>query len=199
MKTFLILITSLLFALVAFTTAIGCSRTQFVDLLAGPSGTPGANGQDGQNGANGKDGRDGKDAIPCTIEQSEEGYLLSCGDSEPIFVRNGLPGLPGRDGEDGEDGEDGQDGKDGKDGISPTPLPGGTASLVTYTSSSCTSLGSGYYGKSNSNSYSIYDDNDCHSSDKILEMNEANSSIWLASKVLGIFVAPNDLRVITFN
>lgn len=164
---------------------VGCSfDTKVIDILRGSDGKDGADGKDGLNGS----------STSCSVSEAEGGYLLSCGDGSSFLVRNGIDGLDGLDGQDGEDGADGEDGEDGQDGSN-----GSSAVTVTmYTSSSCTSLGSGYYGKSNSNTYSIYDDNDCHSSDKLIDLNDANSSYWLGSK-LGVFASPNDLRVLTFN
>ena len=147
--------------------------------LAGLPGAPGADGQDGQ------DGQDGEDGLP--------------GAPGP----QGIAGAVGPQGPAGATGAQGPVGPQGPQGPAGTPgaqgPAGSGATIVLYTSTSCTSLGNGFYGKSNSNTYSIYDDNDCHSSDKVADLNDNDDTYWLTSNRLAVFSSPNDLRVINFN
>ena len=136
----------------------------------------GANGLQGLQGAAGEAGTPGPQGIAGEV-----------GPQGPA----GATGLQGPTGEAGTPGAPGATGPQG---------PAGTgATIVSYTSTSCTSLGNGFYGKSNSNTYSIYDDNDCHSSDKVADLNDSDDTYWLSSSRLAVFSSPNDLRVINFN
>jgi hypothetical protein len=118
----------------------------------------------------------------------------------------GIQGLPGPQGIQGEIGPQGPVGNSGPMGIQgPTGAtgpqgPAGTAAtIVLYTSSNCTLIGNGYYGKSKSNTFELFDSNNCHSSDKVQELNTSNPTFWISGNSLAVFQEPNDLRVITFN
>ena len=51
-----------------------------------------------------------------SVEQIENGYIITFSDGSKATILNGKDGQNGTDGKDGEDGKDGQNGTDGKDG-----------------------------------------------------------------------------------
>lgn len=145
----------------------------------------GANGLQGLPGAPGEDGQDGEDGLP--------------GAPGPQGVA-GEVGPQGPAGATGEAGPVGPAGPQGPQGtVGATGPAGAGATIVAYTSTSCSSLGNGFYGKSKTNSYEIYDDNDCDNDDKVATLNDSDDTYWLTSSRLAVFSSPNDLRVINFN
>jgi hypothetical protein len=104
---------------------------------------------------------------------------------------DGLPGQDGQDGADGQDGSDGQDGEDGEDGEN-TQL----ATFTDYDTNTCTRiLTTAFYVKGES----IYDDNDCHSSDKVAVLTGGDDLYWVASKIVATERNGDGIRVINFN
>ena len=146
----------------------------------GPQGPAGATGSRGPRGEEGEDGEDGHNGAPGL--QGQIGATGPAGSSGP----QGIPGVPGAQGIPGAPG-----------------APGSSASIVAYTSSSCTSLGDGLYGISNSNTYSIYvPTTGNHASlcgTKVGDLNDSNSTFWISASRLAVFAQPNDLRIINFN
>ena len=184
---------------IAVMAIVGCDpNREVVEVIDGKDGRDGYSLVATSSQANGEECSNGGKQIDVYRDLDRSG-AASEGDAldTSYTLCNGLNGNDGTDGQDGEDGEDGQDGQDGQDGEDGSDSDG--VAVAEYSSGSCTSLGGGYYGKSGSNSYIIYDDNDCHSSDKVLEMNEANSTFWFSSSKVGIFKASNKLRVLTLN
>ena len=85
----------------------------------------------------GKDGRGGKDGSDCTIESNEDGAVITCGENDPVTIRNGEKGDKGPAGQssnglNGDDGDDGDDGAPGADGesCSATLNGDGTATIT---------------------------------------------------------------------
>ena len=82
------------------------------------------------DGKDGKDGINGLDGTGCTTTEvtneylGKTGFLVQCGDNEPVYIWNG------KDGIDGEDGTDGINGIDGKDGINGTNGADGVSCYV---------------------------------------------------------------------
>lgn len=139
----------------------------------------GANGLNGQDGAAGAQGEPGPQGIAGEVgPQGEQG---PAGEPGP----QGLPGEPGAPGADGQNGSDGEDGT--------------SASIVSYTSSSCTSIaGTAYYAKANGSTSGIYSASNCHSSTKVFELGEGDS-VWLSANALAVKLMTTGIRVITFN
>ncbi len=104
---------------------------------------------------------------------------------------DGLPGQDGQDGADGQDGSDGQDGEDGEDGEN-TQL----ATFTDYDTNTCTRiLTTAFYVKGES----IYDDNDCHSSDKVAVLTGGDDLYWVGSMIVATERNGDGIRVINFN
>lgn len=91
-------------------------------------------------------------------------------------------------------GDSGSNGSNGKNAV---------ASITVFSSTTCTSLGHGYYGKAVSNNYLVFDINNNANAAKCtgnnINMGSSYSTIWLDTDLLGVFVLPNSLRVIDFN
>lgn len=98
------------------------------------------------------------------------------------------------------DGTAGSQGAVGPQGPAGPPSSNGTTSAIitAYYSNTCTSLGQGYFGSAKNNGYEIFSSSSCQNSDKVQEMNDANSTLWLTSSVLAVFASPNGLHVISF-
>lgn len=198
-------------------------KQELVDVISGNDGKDGANGHsivsqynqpsecECPNGGSRLDlYLDLDDSLSATEGDLYQASIVACNGANGAQGLQGEQGQPGPQGEPGESiaGPQGEPGAQGEPGPAGVGIPGpqgpkgdsgSGATILSYTSSSCTYIGNGYYGKSKSNSYEIFDDNDCHSSDKVIELNDANSSFWLSSDKLATFSSPNDLRVIYFN
>ncbi len=203
----------------------GCGDRTVTGVVNGRDGNDGANGHsivsqynesseiECQNGGSRLDLYvDMDDSLSASEGDLYQGSLVACNGSNGLAGQQGEPGTPGPQGIAGEVGPQGPAGETGEAGPTgpageqgPAGTPGATgpagsgATIVSYTSSSCTSLGSGFYGKSKSNSYEIFDDNDCDSDDKVATLNDSDDTYWLAADRLAVFTSPNDLRVINFN
>lgn len=93
---------------------IRCSDGKETFIRDGINGEHGRDGQDGVDGSDGKDGADGidgEDGTSCSVSQTDQGAVITCGDSSAI-VSNGQDGADGQNGTNGEDGQDGTDGAD---------------------------------------------------------------------------------------
>ena len=141
----------------------------------GPAGADGANGEDGSDGTNGSDGQNGSDGVSCTLQDTEEGAIVTCGDTSTT-IYDGQNGTDGTDGTDGQDGSDGEDGEDGEDA---------SAILSSYTlSTSCQSVGNGFYAKKFGTTAKIYTDNDCD--DKVADLVENSDEVYFSSNIMFI-------------
>ncbi len=129
---------------------------------------------DGRNGLDGEDGQPGQSGPP--------GLGLV-----------GPPGLNGNPGHDGQTGPNGPPGPQGNDGHG--------ASVGQHNVTSCTSLPGGFYLKkgsgSESGSVGIYTNSSCTGSHD--QLNTANSTFWLTTADLAIYVDSQTVRVLTFN
>ena len=80
----------------------------------GPRGAPGVTGSDGAEGPRGIQGMPGLDAQPCVATpHGDMTYTITCPDSPPITVRDGIQGPVGPQGQTGDMGPDGQPGEPG--------------------------------------------------------------------------------------
>jgi len=155
----------------------------FESSLIACNGANGLNGINGLNGTNGATGSTGAQGIP--------------GAAGPQGAA-GAVGAQGATGPQGVAGPVGPIGPQGPQGATGAVGPAGSGATITvFTSSNCTSLGGGFYGKSNSNTYSIYTNNSCSNSHN--DLNTANPTMWLSTDSLAVFADPNDVRVIKFN
>lgn len=168
--------------------ALGGSRLDIYmdmdDSLSLSEGDSYSNSMVACNGANGANGING--------EAGEQGPQ---GEAGP----QGLQGEQGEVGPEGPQGEQGPSGPEGPEGPQgETGAEGGAGSGATVTSlnaSSCTQIGdSGYYQKSGY----LYDDNDCHSSDKV-ELQTGESFIVDLSPVQLVNKSNSGLKLVTFN
>lgn len=149
------------------------------------NGSNGLNGIDGLSGTEGEDGHDGQQGIP-----GSPGPMGTIG---PM----GMTGSPGPMGPIGRTGPIGATGLTGPIGLT-GPAGSSGATIVSYGSSSCTALTGGYYGKAKSNTYDIYLSSSCKESDKVITLNDANSTIWLSTTSMAVY-ASSSVRVINFN
>lgn len=151
------------------------------------------------------------DSLTVSSNDTYQGSLVACNGM------NGLAGAQGTTGAQGDTGLTGSNGSVGPQGPAGVGLPGpmgetgpmgltgaqgasgSGATITSYTLSVCTSLGMGLFGKSNTNTYSVYTMSSCASSSKVEDMNDSKSTLWFTSKILGVFSSPNGLRVITYN
>jgi hypothetical protein len=105
----------------------------------------------------------------------------------------GPPGTPGSNGTQGPVGPQGPQGPQGLQGP-----PGTSATITSYSSSSCTQIGTtGVYVKPNGSNFKLYTSSSCHSSSALYEVSQGES-YWVSSTSLAIW---NDgsLRVIKYN
>lgn len=177
-------------------------------------------GTNGQIGLPGQDGADGADGSSCSVTQQEDGALITCADGSSALVSDGTPGNSGHDGSPGNSGHDGSscsvtqlsvgaqitcgndsaivyngtNGTNGTDGSS----GGGSVTITTYSSSSCTALGNGYYGKSGSGQYTVYTSSSCSSSSKVATMDDSSPTFWLSASNLLVFADPSSVRKLAF-
>lgn len=109
------------------TSAIISNGTDGNDGQDGQDGQNGQDGADGTNGEQGEPGADGAPAEPCTVEQTNDGAIITCPDGSEAVIVNGEDGEDGEQGEQGEQGEPGTAGQDGADGANCTVeyVPGG--------------------------------------------------------------------------
>lgn len=174
---------------------------------------------DGSTGPIGLPGADG-DSSSCSVAQEEDGALISCSDGSSAFVSNGNPGNSGHDGNPGNSGHDGTsctvsqlvsgalitcgnssatvyNGTNGTDG-SNCGDGGSSTTITTYSSSSCTNLGDGYYGKSGSGQYAVYTSSSCSNSSKVATMDDSSPTFWLSASHLLVFADPSSVRKLAF-
>ncbi len=136
------------------------------------------------NGYNGNPGHDGTPGQPGAPGQA------------------GPPGLNGNPGHDGAPGPNGPAGPQGPQGTPGAQGPQGHGSQVSqHNVSTCTALTGGYYLKSGSGSESgsvgIYSNSNCNGSHS--QLNSANSTFWLTTSDLAIYVDSANVRVLNFN
>jgi len=171
----------------------------------GKNGTNGKNGHDGEDGEDGKDGKQGAQGIAgATGPQGPSGVQGIPGEQGPV----GPTGLTGSQGEQGPQGpagpqgpqgpagEQGQQGLQGATGS--TGAAGTGATIAVYSSSTCTLIvGSSpaFYAKSGS----IYDNNTCSSSHKIIELTGGADTFWVGTNKLAVQNGSSSLKVIVFN
>jgi len=129
----------------------------------GVAGPAGADGEDGANGTNGTNGSNGSDGQSCTLQDTEEGALVTCGGTQTTIY-------------DGQNGQDGQDGEDGTDA---------NAVLTSYTlTNSCQNVGNGFYAKKFGSNAKIYDDNDCGNDDLVASLVENSDEVFMTSNIM---------------
>lgn len=78
-------------------------------------------GPRGYSGLQGPPGNPGLPGSSCSVEQAENGSVITCDNGSTAVILNGTNGVNGQDGTDGQNGIDGQDGTDGQDGSNATP------------------------------------------------------------------------------
>lgn len=171
-----------------------CAKTETISATKGDKGDPGAPGQN---------------AHQTLFVASEDGTVLNLyvdmddsltvTEGDLIYGSVTLPAGPqGEPGEDGQNGNDGEQGPEGPQG--PAGGSTGTVAITSFTSSSCTAIGStGLYGKSGSNEYNVYTSSSCHSSSKVMSLDEASPVLRVSSGVLLVFVESNDADLMVFN
>lgn len=149
----------------------------------GANGLDGLNGQDGLNGSDGQDGANGTDGL--TGQPGPQGVAGPQGDTGP----QGVAGPVGPEGPQGLQGATGAQG------------PAGEGATVTaYSSTACIGItGTSFFEKATLNSVGIYTSSTCASNTKQIDLNKNSSTFWLSQNSLGVFAAPNTLRVIRFN
>lgn len=202
-----------------------CQEVDKVQLIQGPQGATGIAGANGHslvsqfvsidseslectNGGTRLDiYMDMDDSLTVTDGDTYEGSLVACNGANGLNGQDGIAGAQGPQGETGPQGATGAQGVAGPVGPVGPQGPQGTqgatgpagsgATITVYSSSNCTSLGNGYYGKAGSNAYSIYTTSTCSGSHN--DLNSANPTMWISSDVLGVFSSPNTLRSISFN
>lgn len=201
--------------LTIFAILAGCSiRPEVVQIL---KGDPGANGHslvseygDSESlECRGGGSRldiyvDLDDTLSVTEGDLFQGSLIACNGANGLDGAQGIPGTPGPQGVAGPQGlpglglpgPAGPPGPQGPQGATGAQGPAGSgASVTTYSSNSCTAIaGTSYYAKSGD----VYDDNDCHSSDRVAQLNDTNETFWLSANKLAVN-AGSSLRVLTFN
>jgi hypothetical protein len=134
------------------------------------------------NGVNGLDGAEGA--------QGEQGPQGIQGEVGP----QGEPGPQGDVGPTGPAGEQGPQGETGAEG------PSGTgASIVSFTSSSCTAItNTSFFAKSNGSNTGIYSSSSCSNGLKVFELGQGDS-FWVSSTALAVKLSTPGIRVIFFN
>lgn len=196
--------------------------------ISGRNGKDGAQGLQGVPGQNGSDGHSivSKNEIPSEIECSNggnrldlyldmddsltvseldiyEGSMIACNGSNGLQGLQGIPGQPGPQGDIGPQGVIGQTGAQGLQGQTgdqgPTGPSGSGALITAFSSTSCSLIATGFYGKATSNSYIIYNNSSCSNASKVITLGNSSSTIWLSSNTMAVFALPNTLRVIKFN
>jgi hypothetical protein len=76
----------------------------------------GPQGEQGVQGVTGATGPTGANGSSCTVQQANNGAIISCTDGTSVLVLNGRDGIDGTNGADGKDGVDGKDGTNGLNG-----------------------------------------------------------------------------------
>lgn len=75
---------------------------------------------------------------------------------------------------------------------------GGSVVITTYSSNSCKKLeGTSYWMKSGSSKATIYDDNDCHSSDKVADLSSSSPLFWLTPSSFAAYDNSNGLKLVS--
>lgn len=121
------------------------------------------------NGTNGQNGENGSDGQSCSVEQTEEGALITCGESTATVLN-------------GEDGENGSG-----------------AIINSYSSSSCTLIaGSTSYTKpTGSGNRGLYSASNCASNTKYAEVSQGEA-YWVSNNMLATLADDGSLKVIVF-
>jgi hypothetical protein len=65
--------------------------SEFV-ICNGEDGTNGTNGTDGTDGTDGTNGTNGTNGASCSVEDTDEGAKITCGDGDPIIIHDGEDG-----------------------------------------------------------------------------------------------------------
>lgn len=173
------------------------------------NGLNGLNGQDGLPGATGAQGEQGAQGIP-----GEQGPAGLPGPQGPPGAQGvaGAQGPVGPQGPQGPAGPIGQTGATGAQGPQgPTGPQGPSGAIIqnyTLSSSTCTSIGDGYYAKKGGSGHSdeanLYSSSSCSSSSYVVtiyseHVSNGSASYWLTATRLAFNDNNGNLRVLKFN
>lgn len=167
----------------------------------GLNGLNGRDGEDGEQGIQGPQGEQGPRGIPG--RRGPRGLQGAVGPQGLVGATGpqGAAGAIGPQGPQGVAGPTGPQGPQGPQGLQGTPGVAGSsgATIVTYTSSSCTHIaGSSYYVKPNGNNTKIYTSSSCSSSSSVEELGDGDS-YWVGTNMLAVDYGDIGIKVITFN
>lgn len=100
-------------------------------------------------------------------------------------------------------GSTGATGSTGPQGVQGVAGQDATVHITVYGSTTCTSLGNGFYGKAVSNNYQVFSTSNNTNASKCtgnnVNMGLSYSDLWLNTDLLAVFVLPNSIKVIDFN
>ncbi len=145
------------------------------------------------------------DSLSASEGDLYQNSLVACNGYNGNPGHDGTPGQPGGPGQAGPPGLNGNPGHDGIPGPPGTPgTPGNDghgATVGQHNVASCTSLGGTFYLKkgsgNESGSVGIYTSSNCTGNHS--QLNDANSTFWLSSSSLAIYVDGQNVRVLTFD